>query len=296
MKVITWNVNNRYGVVPQQVQALGAREPHVVALQDVNRNALPRYLEALRSIGLPHVLHTLERQAQAVPTGVLLASCSPLSLLPDQPEYVLWSQGYNTLDREKLQCHRSRRTLFALLHSPWGGIELANVYITPANQFEKNANGGRKLYPYLKLDLLAGVLQALATPTHRPRLLCGDFSAPQYERENGEIVTWGYIKRHGGSILKYPRQHELELGILRGLNAYDLHDVYRRLHGYDGQTQENGWSWRYRDHYTYRFDHLLASHALCPVQAQYLHTFRELHLSDHAPLEVLFESANRQDV
>ncbi len=38
-----------------------------------------------------------------------------------------------------------------------------------------------------------------------------------------------------------------------------------------------------------------ASHALCPIQAQYLHTFRELRLSDHAPLEALFEPTSRQD-
>jgi hypothetical protein len=74
-------------------------------------------------------------------------------------------------------------------------------------------------------------------------LLCGDFNAPQHERENGEIITWGYLKRHGDYILKYSRQHELELGILHGLSAYDLHDVYRRLHGYDGKRQEEGWSW-----------------------------------------------------
>lgn len=93
MKVITWNVNNRYGTVPQQAQALGEREPHVVALQDVNRNAVARYLEEFRFIGLPHILHTLERQPQAIPTGVLLASSFPLSLLPDLPEHALWSGG-----------------------------------------------------------------------------------------------------------------------------------------------------------------------------------------------------------
>jgi exonuclease III len=294
MKIVTWNVNNRVGTVAQQVQELGQREPDVVALQDVNYNAVAHYIEAFRRIGLAHVLHTLERQPQAVPTGVLLASHFPLSLLPNLPESALWSQGCNTPDREKLQQHWTRRTLFALLLCPWGEIELANVYITPANHFEKDGNGMRQLYPYLKLDLLAGVYHTLAIPAQRPRLLCGDFNAPQHERENGEIITWGYLKRHGDYILKYPQQHELELGILHGLSAYDLHDIYRWLHGYDGQTQEEGWSWCYRNRFTYRFDHIFASNALCPIQAQYLHTFRELHLSDHAPLEALFEPTSRQ--
>src|SRR5690348_16804521 len=81
MKVITWNVNNRLGVVSQQVQVLGQHEPDVVALQDVNGNAVSRYIDAFRMIGLPYVLHTRERQHKAVPTGVLLASRFPLSLL-----------------------------------------------------------------------------------------------------------------------------------------------------------------------------------------------------------------------
>ncbi|HEX6478103.1 MAG TPA: endonuclease/exonuclease/phosphatase family protein [Ktedonobacteraceae bacterium] len=294
MKIITWNVNNRVKTVSQQVQALGQREPDVVALQDVNYNAVPGYIEAFGRIGLAHVLHTLERQPQAVPTGVLLASRFPLSLLQDVPESALWTQECYTPDHKKLQQHWTRRTLFALLASPWGAIELANTYITPANHYELDGNGMRRLYPYLKLDLLAGIYHTLAIAAQRPRLLCGDFNAPQHERENGEIITWGYLKRQGDYILKSPRQHELELGILRGLSAYDLHDVYRRLHGYGGQTQEEAWSWCYRNRFTYRFDHLFASNALYPIHVQYLHFFRDLHLSDHAPLEALFEPTSRQ--
>jgi exonuclease III len=292
MKVITWNVNNRLGMVSQQVQALGQRELDVVALQDVNGNAVSRYIEAFRMIGLPHVLHTRERQHKAVPTGVLLASRFPLTLLPDVPESVLWGQGHYTPDREKLRQHWTRRTLFALLDSPWGDIEVANVYITPGNHFVKDANGARKLYPYLKLDLCAGIYQTLAIQVHRPRLLCGDFNAPQHERETGEIITWGYVKRRSGYILKDPRQHELELRMLQELSIYDLHDVYRRLHGYAEQTREEGWSWCCRERFKYRFDHLFASETLSPMQAQYLNSFLELRLSDHRPLEVVFAPRN----
>src|SRR5260370_5240132 len=110
MKVVTWNVNNRVGTVSQQVQELRQREPDVVALQDVNYKAVSHYSDAFRRIGLPHVLHTLERQSQAVPTGVLLASRFPLSLLPDLPDGALWSQGCYTHDREKLRPHCARPT------------------------------------------------------------------------------------------------------------------------------------------------------------------------------------------
>ena len=63
------------------------------------------------------------------------------------------------------------------------------------------------------------------------------------------------------------------LQMLRELSTYDLHDVYRRLHGYGEQTREEGWRWCYRDQFKYRFDHVFASDTLYPMQAQYLHSF-----------------------
>jgi len=296
MKVITWNVNSRVYNVSQQVEELGRREPDVVALQDVNLNAVTCYTEAFRLIGLSHVLHTLSRQPQVVPTGVLIASRYLLSQLPDIPESILWDQGFCSPDSEKVRQHWARRTLFALLHSPWGEIEVVSVYITPANHKELNARGVRQLYPYLKLDLLTGVYQALAVPANRPRLLCGDFNTPQREQVNGEIITWGYQRRQGAYYLRNQHQHALELRILHGLRTYDLCDVFRRLYGYAEHSQDVGWSWCYQNHIRYRFDHIFASNALCPNQAHYLHFFRELHLSDHAPLEALFASTSGQGI
>src|SRR5260370_13268474 len=262
MKIITWNVNNRVGTVSQQVQALGQREPDVVMLQDVNRNAVTRYLEAFRLIGLSHAMQTLARQPQAVPTGVLIASRSLLSPLSDMPESVLWSEGFCSPDREKVRQHWARRTLFALLHSSWREIAVANVYITTANHKEPNARGERRLYPSLKLDLLSGVYQALAIPATRPRLLCGDFNTPQHERANGEIITWGFQKRQGIYFLRDRRQHELEFRILHELSAYDLPDIFRRLHGYAELSQDEGWSCCYQNPTGYPSIHIFPSHHL----------------------------------
>ncbi len=132
MKVVTWNVNNRVGTVSQQVQALGEREPDVVALQDVNYNGVARYIEAFRSIGLPHILHTLERQSQAVPTGVLLASCFPLSLLPDRPESVLWSQG----------------VLYTRPREATATLGQAHALCAAGQSLGRNRTGQRLYYPY----------------------------------------------------------------------------------------------------------------------------------------------------
>lgn len=152
------------------------------------------------------------------------------------------------------------------------------------------ATGARRVELRNGRQALARYLAAYQLPQARcaSRGLCGDLNAPQHERESGEIITWGYNKRHGDYILKDSRQHELELRMLRELSTYDLHDVYRRLHGYGEQTREEVWSWCYRDQFKYRFDHVFASATLCPMQAQYLHSFRELRLSDHRPLEAVF--------
>jgi len=73
MKVITWNINNRVGAVSCQLRTLRERELDVVALQDVNRNAVPQYIDAFRRLGLAHALHTLESSL----TPFQLACCCP---------------------------------------------------------------------------------------------------------------------------------------------------------------------------------------------------------------------------
>ena len=105
-----------------------------------------------------------------------------------------------------------------------------------------------------------------------------------------KVITWNVNNRLGvvSQQVQMLGQHELELRMLRELSTYDLHDVYRRLHGYTEQTREEGWSWCYRDRFKYRFDHVFASDTLSPIQAQYLHSFGELRLSDQRALEVVF--------
>lgn len=295
MKVISWNVNNRVKVVPHQVTALGRREPDIVALQDINAQAVTQYIQELNQIGLPHIVHSLHTCPEITPTGVFIASRFPLAPLPSVPTNVLWPQGFCSPESEKVLQHWARRTLFVLLQSPWGEIELATVYITPYYHKEPTATGGWQLYPWLKLDLLSGVYQAFASPPQRFRLLCGDFNTPQKEKPTGEVLTWGYEIRQGVYHLRDHRQHERELRILRGLAVYDLPDAFRSVHGYSRDEQEEAWSWCYRGQIIYRYDHMFASKALCPYQAQYLHHLRQLRLSDHAPLEVIFEPTSMQN-
>jgi len=74
--------------------------------------------------------------------------------------------------------------------------------------------------------------------------------------------------------------------MLSGLKQFDLHDVYRALHGYRRQD----YSWygiRAGRSDGLRFDHIFASASLRPTSCVYIHAFREW-LSDHSALEATF--------
>jgi exonuclease III len=284
MKLISWNVNARVKAVPEQVKALSYQEPHIVALQDVRITAIAEYKQAFARIGLCHIIHTFQETSEKVPTGVLIASCFEMSQLPNLPPSILWSKGLLASDSKKIDRHWTKRTLFVTVQSPLGEIDLYNVYITPGVHQEKMSEG---LAPYgrIKLDLLTGIYHALSMPQERLRILCGDFNTPQEEKQTGEIITWGYNKQRSRMYpLLGTEQDTIERAILQGLTAYDLSDVYRRFHGYNNCGSEEAQSWR-----KYRYDHIFASQALHPQNISYLQNFRNLRLSDHIPIEVMFD-------
>jgi len=144
---------------------------------------------------------------------------------------------------------------------------------------------GRKRYPSIKLDLLSGIYHALALPTDRLRILCGDFNTPQEEKSTGEIITWGYDfnKNKGSYRLARADQHEAEWRVLRGLAAYNLPDAYRLIHRYGSSESAKVGSWR-----KYRFDHIFASQTLAAQSVTYLHMLNAQRLSDHVPIEAVF--------
>jgi len=253
VKLISWNVNGRVKDAVEQVKALGRQEPHVVALQDVRATAVEGYKMAFADLGLCHIVHTFQAIPETTPTGVLIASRFELDRLPNLLSSVLWPEGLRSPDSEKVDRHWSKRTLFVILHCPWGKIDFHDVYITPGNHYESTP-AGYIYYPWIKLDLLSGVYHMLFAPTDRLRILCGDFNAPQEEKSTGEIITWGYDKRRGIYQLTRSDQDMVERRVFQGLAACDMPDVYRRFHGYENCGSEEACSWR-----KYRFDHIFAS-------------------------------------
>jgi exonuclease III len=109
--------------------------------------------------------------------------------------------------------------------------------------------------------------------------LCGDFNSPQIEKADGTTIPF-----HNRNA----RWRKAELSVITGLAEYDLKDVYRQLYGF--KRQETSWVMRRKEkEFGRRFDHVFASEQLHPYSCTYLHSLREQGLSDHSPIEVLFD-------
>jgi exonuclease III len=263
VRLISWNVAGRGRWLNEQVEALVARRPDIVALQEVTARTAPRFREQFGTAGLTHVFDSAHlAPAHRRCYGELIASRWPLQMLP--------------------QAHANQpfpeRVLSAAAECPWGLTELHTVHIVPG------ASRGWK-----KIEMLQVIYQQLACHSQVPRILCGDFNEPQAELADGRLITSRHrLLPDGRLVVKDGRPEAWDQGVrgvLEGLGEFDLVDVYRGLHGYDAQeisyivrSTGNG----------YRYDHVFASRELNPVTCRYLHAPRERGLSDHSAIEVDF--------
>jgi endonuclease/exonuclease/phosphatase family metal-dependent hydrolase len=130
--------------------------------------------------------------------------------------------------------------------------------------------------------------------------LCGDFNAPQAERQDGAIVTWAQDARRRDEVILWDtwrdadgqefdgeRWDRAERSVLSGLASYDLPDIYRLLRLREAHEYRPEFSWCGRGA-PRRYDHIFASQALHASSCGYLQGFREAGLSDHAPIEAVF--------
>jgi len=205
VKLISWNVNGRVKDAVEQVKALGRQEPHVVALQDVRATAVEGYKMAFADLGLCHIVHTFQAIPETTPTGVLIASRFELDRLPNLLSSVLWPEGLRSPDSEKVDRHWSKRTLFVILHCPWGKIDfhdctLLRVIIMRARRRDIFIIRGlnwiccRASIICFSLPLIGSVFSAVISMLHRKKkaqekLLHGDMT-----RGGGYISLLGQIK------------------------------------------------------------------------------------------------------
>ena len=153
MRLVSWNVARKLAKLEAQAAAVIAREPDVVALQEVTDSSLPLWTAALRVGGLEHIVAAPRARGKH---GVLVASRSsgePVAVF-DAP----WPQSAVSVDVEGVRVH--------CVHVP-------------------NARNG-----FTKVETFEAIVAGLEAEGDRPRLLCGDLNTPR--RDLPDLVTFAY--------------------------------------------------------------------------------------------------------
>ncbi len=257
-RIITWNVARRSSRLAEQAMALAGREPDVVALQEVTARTLSLWRAAFATIGLPHVMSSLDTADPARSpaarrvTGVLVASRASLAAAPTRLDGP-WPE--------------------TALGAGTGPLELHCVHVPNA------ANGE------IKVRTLRAIRAGLAAAPPAPRVLCGDLNTPRRELPDGTVLSFARDTRGRLRPERGAEWDEAELGVVPGLRDLGYRDAYRSLHGYG--VHETSWTWqRISGHGGgWRIDHLFISPQLRATGCRYQHAWREEGLSDHSALE-----------
>src|SRR3954453_12547892 len=262
MRVITWNVSRGSSTLVDQAAALAAREPGVVALQEITERTLPLWRAALVHIGLPHVRASLDdadpsrAPAARRRTGVLLGSASALT------------------------------DATAVLDVPWPETALAAVAGTEIGPVEihclhvPNAANG-----WIKPHTLAAVRKGLGGVPPGARVVCGDLNTPRRELPTGEVISFARDSRGRLRPERGVEWDEAELGVVPGLSDLGYRDAYRFLHGYGSPETSLTWQ-RISGHGGgWGLDHLVAPPEVEAGACTYPHDWRDDGLSDHSALE-----------
>jgi exonuclease III len=271
VRLLTWNLNGRRRI-DGQVSAIAARNPHILALQELTLTSVLLFRAALADVGFPHVTDSFAFSTSWHPVGprrygLLIASRHPQNPHASSP-IVPWPE----------------RLLSTQVATPQGPITIHTTHIPPGS-----SNG------WIKVEMLEAVATVVAAPCATPQILCGDFNVPQAELPDGRIVTWAEHMTADGSTRPRARKFgadarrwdAAERTIMVGGRDRVLVDAYRALHGYG--RQEFSWFLKRRAlRIGRRFDHVFCSRELRILRCEYLHDVRESGLSDHSALEFDF--------
>ena len=206
MRLVSWNVNRRVGLLGEQAAALAERAPDIVALQEITARSWELWREALATIGLAHT------------------SCS----WPPRPHRTV-----------VLIATREPHELAAPLAVPWPETTLAaqTLGVTVHNAHVPNAANG-----WVKPDTLAALRAGLET-TSGARVLCGDFNTPRREHPDGTVISFARDTRERLREERGERWDSAELGVVPGLRDLGFADAFRALHGYE--RKEPSWVFRH---------------------------------------------------
>jgi exonuclease III len=191
LKLLSWNVAGRVGVLPEQIAAVARQEPDLVCLQEVRPTTRDRWADALAEAGLGHALDSGQfRNGRRLIN--LTASRWDLRHLP------------------AVGAPEPERVLSTMVELPSGLLELHNVHVPPAKA------GGA-----IKAATCDALYERLARPSDHHRILCGDFNTPKLETATGDVITFMEAER---LIICGLAEWDL-IDVFRELNGYDRRDV-----------------------------------------------------------------------
>jgi exonuclease III len=261
VRLITWNVAGRNKRLAEQAKAIAAREPDIVAVQEVTRRTRPLWNRAFELIGLTHVrASSVDQQLTGTPvsrrTLVMIAARVALEDV-----------------QNPLALPRSESSLSVLARLSSGPLEIHSAHVPNA------ANG------WVKVQSLQAVRRGLEAPSSVPRVLCGDLNTPRRELPDGTTISFARDSRGRLRPERGPEWDAAELDIVPGLRDLGYQDAFRTRHGYASRSPS--WTWKAIAGHDggWRLDHTFLSAGLFPVACQYHHQWREQGLSDHSALE-----------
>lgn len=261
VRLITWNVAGRSKRLPEQAVAVAAREPDIVALQEVTARTRPLWNRAFELMGLTHV------SASSVDSGLSGGAIGRRTLVMIGARVALEEA------HTPLAVPRGESALSVLAESTSGPLEIHCVHVPNA------ANG------WVKVNTLQALRSGLATPSRVPRVLCGDLNTPRRELPDGRTISFARDSRGRLRPERGPEWDAAELGIVPGLADFGYRDAFRTCHGYASRSPS--WTWKTIAGHDggWRLDHTFLSKRLRPLACQYHHQWREQGLSDHSALE-----------
>ncbi len=240
---------------------MAAREPDIVALQEVTRRTRPLWGRAFELMGLPHVSVSSVDGAQAGGAS-------------GRRTIVMIGSRFSLREAHApLSVPRSESALSVTALSPSGGLEIHCVHVPNA------ANG------WVKVETLKAVREGLGAPSRTPRVLCGDLNTPRRELPDGTTLSFARDSRGRLRPERGPEWDAAELGVVPGLRDLGYRDAFRACRGYASRSPS--WTWKAIAGHDggWRLDHTFVSAELLPLACQYHHEWREQGLSDHSALE-----------
>jgi exonuclease III len=164
MQVATWNVHFRDAAVLEYLAQVAA--PDVVMLQEVTFKQEDAFRERLARMGLKEIYYSGRLDAVRIRYGNIIASRWPLDAveLRYPPKQLPWPQALAqvsvTVD--------GRSIVVITAHMPNGST-----------------------YGWQKIDTFLVLKDLVRRAKGKPCIVTGDFNEPQFEMQDGHVVTWG---------------------------------------------------------------------------------------------------------